>query len=131
MKRIEKLTAEHLAIYLAYGMEMVCHANYKGGLNTIQKLLGIGEMYVTYRNTCYQCVDVDLMFIKPILRTLKSITKEELQTFSICFRMWYDKPSFDYNLIVYSDIIQMAKLHIDIFGLIESGLAVEKETIKK
>ena len=127
MKRIEKLTAEHLAIYLAYGLEIVC--------NTEEEQL-TEEIYISKVTTLHlNGVDDEYAnnweyTVKPILRTRKSITPEELETFSICFRMWYDKPSFDYNLMVYSDVVQMAKLHIDIFGLIESGLAVDKQTIK-
>ena len=120
MKRIEKLTAEHLAIYLSYGLKIT-----KDDWRKIFK--------VDYDGTTLNCVGVDYVLnvqAKPILRTRQSITTEELETFSICFRMWYDKPDFDYNLMVYSDIVQMAKLHIDIFGLIRNGLAVDKETLK-
>jgi len=122
MKRIEKLTAEHLAIYLAYGLETL----YK-----LSDVVNCNKDEIRSKFITLESVDFVFKYCKPILRTRQSITPEELETFSICFRMWYDKPDFDYNLMVFSDIVQMAKLHIDIFGLIESGLAVDKETIKK
>lgn len=115
MKRIEKLTAEYLGIYLNDELQMYWESN------------PILPWKLNYNNIGFAVCGQN----KPILRTRQSITPEELETFSICFRMWYDKPSFDYNIMVYSDIVTMAKLHIDIFGLIESGLAVDKETIKK
>lgn len=131
MKRIEKLTAEHLAIYLGQDLKLECR-NFGSNKKTFEvDFLGVhkSDIYITnpYGGTDYS----EFEDIFPILRTRQSITPEELETFSICFRMWYDKPYFDYNLMVFSDIVQMAKLHIDIFGLIENGLAVDKETIKK
>lgn len=112
MKRIEKLTAEHLAIYLAYGLTFLDTTS-----NQVWKLI-IND---------YTSIGI---FDKPILRTRQSITPEELELFSIDFRLWYNDPCFNYEILPYKDIIQMAKLHVDIFGLIESGLAVDKETIK-
>jgi len=140
MKRIEKLTAEHLVIYLANTYYFYALQKELGqGNKKCEKVILIGfsnnSDYIDYDYIVndHNTVSCQCFYnqVKPILRTRKSITPEELETFSICFRMWYDKPSFDYNLMVYSDVVQMAKLHIDIFGLIESGLAVDKETIKK
>lgn len=124
MKRIEKLTAEHLSIYLAYGLEVIGKKHSE--IWSLEQL-SINDTCKLGGSSYYS----DIYDFKPILRTRQSITPEELETFSICFRMWYDKPDFDYNLMVFSDIVKMAKLHIDTFGLIESGLAVYKETIKK
>lgn len=133
MKRIEKLTAEHLVIYLAYGLKCKSYNGLSDSIDILMSIYSDFNVTLCSRINDHNTVDYgcDIIDVKPILRTRKSITPEELETFSICFRMWYDKPSFDYNLMVYSDIIQMAKLHIDVFGLIESGLAVDKETIKK
>lgn len=129
MKRIEKLTAEHLAIYLGHNVD-IQDRNSIFNLDDFYNHVLPEEFHEEFGAIGFEQLLYDDL-LRLVLRTRQSITPEELETFSICFRMWYDKPDFDYNLMVYSDIVQMAKLHIDIFGLIESGLAVDKETIKK
>lgn len=64
--------------------------------------------------------------VYPKLIPLHSLTQDQLVHFSICFRLWYDKPNFDYKLMIYQDIETCHKLHVDYRGLIEKGLAIKK-----
>lgn len=113
-----------MAIYLTYGLEVIGKKHSE--IWSLEQL-SINDTCKLGGSSYYS----DIYDFKPILRTRQSITKEELETFSICFRMWYDKPDFDYNLMVYSDIKNCARLQIDFQYLIPNGLALDKETIKK
>lgn len=67
--------------------------------------------------------------IKPILRPLSDLTKEELSEFSVNFMMHRNHESFDYRLMIYSDIELCFKHHLDIYELVEKGLAISTDTL--
>lgn len=139
-----KLKLKHIAPYLPYNLKCVFHTNYNGGTNTIQEITGIGDSYGTYRNTCYQCIDISFTQIKPILFPLDCLTKEievngerfvpiekleiegfkmSLNDFGITLHNDNDY-SFGYAIDVYNNIIiKLLSWKFDIFGLIEKGLA--------
>ncbi len=131
-----KLELKHLAPYLSY--QLICHAM---GENTEESeytdnvvptdfvLHGLVNNKASIINEYgdKKLIDFDELFI--ILRPISDLTKEELDEFTVCFRMYHNKSNFDYKLMIYSDIELCFKKHIDIFGLIEKGLAVDKNTI--
>jgi hypothetical protein len=84
------------------------------------------------RNTIIaERINYKLSEVKPILRTLESLTKDELDEFSVNFRMYYQRDDFDVNLMIVKDYNLALELNLDLFGLIESGLAIDLNTINK
>lgn len=147
---MEQLTIKELAVYLPYNLQCVCYTDYNGGTNTIQEITGIGESYVTYRNTSYQCVDVNFTQIKPILRNLSDLTKEievNGEKFVPIERLRSkfividgSHRHFDYPFILdgklcgvlslpYWVITELLSWHFDVFGLIDKGLAIDLNTL--
>ncbi|WP_262246969.1 hypothetical protein [Parapedobacter soli] len=111
---MNKLTIEHLAPYLPYGLEMTSH----------------GRMYHLNGFIIESAICVQ---DKPILRPLSQLTQEiecNGQKFvpSKALSMWnleeitvQDIPHIPVNLYEL-----LLKWHFDVFGLIEAGLAIEK-----
>lgn len=111
----EELKTEDIVGYLPYGLKL-WHKEWKEEL--IMDYCGNGSNTLSIEDVCE--------YAYPILIPLHSLTKEQLVHFSICFRLWYDKPNFDYKLMIYQDIETCHKLHVDYRGLIEKGLAIKK-----
>lgn len=127
-----KLELKHLAPYLPYNLKMKRNG-FIGELLTIKNpkensLVDYYEFQVNCSDWWENNVD-DLNPYKPILRPLSDLTKDELDEFTMCFRMYYNKSNFDYRLMTYSDAELCFKKHVDVFGLIEKGLATDKNTI--
>ena len=136
---------ECLAPYLPYKLNCICHTGYRGGLDVKQEVIAFGESYITYRNTCYQCVDVQFSDIKPILKPLSLLNTEHVPEMSLgehilsMMKHSYDHlcnewmHSIDYNIdhenilsapaFIFSHLIS---LHYDVYGLIDEGLAVSQ-----
>ena len=64
--------------------------------------------------------------VVPILRPLESLTAEELKLFSSNFRMYYQREDLNVDLMIVKDYNLALSLHLDLFGLIEAGLAANK-----
>lgn len=113
----EELKAEDIVGYLPYVLE------------TCFKLSDVMNVYkdeVRNKLLTEENLDFVIKYCKPKLIPLHSLTPDQLVHFSICFRLWYDKPNFDYKQMIYQDIETCHKLHVDYRGLIEKGLAIKK-----
>lgn len=120
MNKIKKLLPEHIVGYLLHGLKVRDIDD--GSTNTLLGLKLINkDLWLYYSNGTH-----DRGRCEPLLKPLKSLTPEELNQFSICFRLWYDKDDFDYRQMAYSDIEMCHKLHVDYRDLIGNGLAIEK-----
>lgn len=142
---MENLELKHLAPYLPYGLE--CYFS----RNTTYKLTALGKDSDDINKAFFHfskqyTVWYQLNDFKPILRPLSDLTKEiehngenfvpvqwlrdKFYTLSLdrqCFRIIEDERwinSCDYLLIKY-----LLEWHFDVFGLIESGLAIDKNTL--
>jgi hypothetical protein len=111
------LTIKHIAPYLPYRL------NFKGKRKD----------YVSFdENRQHTLCPIDLdgrwEIIKPILRPLSDITKEDLDTFSVSVRRALNE---DYNeekllsRVCYYELQWLLEWHFDVFGLIEQGLAID------
>lgn len=133
---------ECLAPYLPYKLKCICHTGYSGGIDVEQEIIALGESYITYRNTCYQCVDVQFSDIKPLLKPLSLLNEEYVPEMTkgesilsimqhnydhLCNEWMHD---IDYNIdkenILSAPVFifnHLISLHYDVFGLIDEGLA--------
>lgn len=127
MKELSKV----LHYYLPYKLHCICHTNYKGGIDIDQEVIAIGESYITYRNTCFQCINLSFSQIKPILHPLSSLTTEYFTDWNldiidqISIREVRDGFKLPEELTFRQASLCFEK-HLDIFSLIESGQAIEK-----
>ena len=123
----KKLELKHLAPYLPYGLKTYLKYD---GIPLYGELHAVNIMSFVYGDTNK----------KIVLRPLSDLTKEiehsekrfvpsnELRLFLQCDIDWWS----DYNNIKYSQYDMVNKLiqwHFDVFGLIESGLAVNMNEI--
>ena len=65
--------------YLAYGVKYIFHTSYNGGTNKLETIVGLGDSFVTYRDSSSKCVDICLSESKLILRPLSDLTKPCLE----------------------------------------------------
>lgn len=122
---IEELKTEDIVGYLPFKLEIMTESNEICFLD----IINVSETIVAYPKNQKGRKKGILTFlskIKPKLIPLHSLTPDQLVHFSICFRLWYDKPNFDYKLMIYQDIETCHKLHVDYRGLIEKELAIVK-----
>lgn len=70
--------------------------------------------------------------IKPILRPLSNMTQEEFRDTELSShpKFWTALPTDEYHMKL-SSVVYMLKKGFDLFGLIESGLAIDKTTLTK
>ena len=111
----EKLTIEHLAPYLPYGLKIcACESEYEMTI----------EDEMDSETICLR--DVIENNHKPILRPLS-----DLKEFSPA--IWkYGMLDSEINptlKLTYNEIYVLFKNHFDVFGLIEQGLAIDINTI--
>lgn len=148
----EKLTIEHLAPYLPYGIKVGLYAN--GVLKTTHKLkhdtLGITRYHISTDVILDDNVDSKYKFeYKPILRPMSELFNDDgdciiesliggLQEIQWCdaydewTEIFTDNPLHDRLLQAPYEITQaLFKNHYDVFGLIKKGLAVDINTIEK
>lgn len=139
---MEKL--EHLTPYLPYGLKVVHIFREK---KEYHKLIGIEYnnaiivsvgSYLQNKNTYGKRINVDIGRIKPILRPLSDLTKEEyfsvwkfeMDEESLIFHFLdldFESRFLDkYSLSFWNDLLSK---HFDIFGLIEKGLAIDINTL--
>ena len=136
---MKKLELKHLAPYLPYGLKIQ-------GINhgEIAELSCCTETSVNITARTFQYgMWADIFDIKPILRPLSDLTKVIQHNGNEFI------PYIEYNYIrefleelstldhTYMDHVQykvievLFELHFDVFGLIEKGLAIDINTIKK
>ena len=137
---MEKLTIEHLAPYLPFGLKF-CNVNL---LNTCKKnnqtynpptlkILSSQDKFWLGKEQDSRSLNDDIH--KPILRPLsdlKTLDDNVYNNFTKYFKSRYDMDNWSYMWDVpYSDIERLFKLHFDIFRLIEKGLAISIHDIKE
>ena len=126
-----KLELKHLASYLPYGLKGFCTDDLQGVeiMNGLQKI----------SDSCIEVISdkepMDLVYFKPILFPLSSLTKEDVKNFyqfnnddfkSIDLKEWAEDLMF---FIKTKEPFQLSQFEyllskkFDVFGLIELGLA--------
>ena len=110
---MEKLELKHLAPYLPYGLKFYWE-DLKGNINKPWSLT-INSIDFALENQN-----------KPILRPLSDLINNEFEK-----ELGHFTPDFKFNLddTEYKFIEKMLKLHFDVFGLIEKGLAIDKNKL--
>tara|TARA_R110000787_G_C13282896_1_gene432723 strand:- start:319 stop:687 length:369 start_codon:yes stop_codon:yes gene_type:complete len=121
-----KLELKDLAPYLPYGLDCYFTRNVKEE-NRIQKLISVLNIK---ENPCANLIH-PLHQVKPILRPLSDYEKineilDEMSDYQI--QMIDENPDL-LKRLSYDVMEKMFKNHIDVFGLIEKGLAINKNTI--
>jgi len=137
-----KLEIKHLAPYLPYGLK----------IEPYQKVLSCG--YLTKDELDISTFeDKNIEDIKPILRPLSDLTKEiehngeRFVPNEYFYKNWFIKiredghfsrdngdgtcEGFSYKSAPYDLIEHLFEFHFDVFGLIDSGLAIDLNTIQK
>ena len=126
-----KLELKHLASYLPYGLKGFCTDDLQGVeiMNGLQKI----------SDSCIEVISdkepMDLIYFKPILFPLSSLTKDDVKNFyqfnnddfkSIDLKEWAEDLMF---FIKTKEPFQLSQFEyllskkFDVFGLIEAGLA--------
>ena len=121
-----KLELKDLAPYLPYGLDCYFTRNVKEE-NRIQKLISVLNIK---ENPCANLIH-PLHQVKPILRPLSDYEKineilDEMSDYQI--QMIDENPDL-LKRLSYDVMEKMFKNHIDVFGLIEKGLAINKNKI--
>ncbi|MFD2600184.1 hypothetical protein ACFSQ3_14595 [Sphingobacterium corticis] len=146
---MDKLTLEHLAPYLPYGLEMISSCGQIGELigfidedSIIRrrvyvsgyKDIGIEDGYEMKEHRC--CLHADGMGTpnKPILRRLSNLTKEiehkGVKFVPISILGGFIDFSSGYRFIDYWKVQLLIEWHFDVFVLIDAGLAIDINTLK-
>jgi hypothetical protein len=75
-------------------------------------------------------VDVSLKNVKPILRPLSDLTKE-IEDFGDYNNEFKDEfiQDIKFKTNSYGSMVKLFKLHYDVFGLIDAGLAIDINTL--
>lgn len=122
MKQLELLEVElkNIIPYLPYKLNIYAPYLIWSGNPPEPSHEEYGETEIALNN-CLKFINSGFPFV---LCPLSDLSKEELNEFTACFRMYYNKSNFDYKLMTYSDAELCFKKHIDIFGLIDKGLAI-------
>ena len=117
-----KLELKHLAPYLPYGLRL----RDSDGIYKEDRILIFENMKWLLDNG------------RPILRPLSDLEylilnqkQQELKTKEDTLIYWSSRNYIDLDDICYNDIQWFLKNHFDIFGLIEQGLAIDINTLKK
>lgn len=123
----EQLTIEQLAPYLPYGVKVL-----RPDGKTQLEIKGIHGDLIWFDeiNSEGETTIGDLKACKPILRPLLSMTKEEISEWSKIVGN-LKKTLFDEISSNLSGTTYLFSKHIDVFGLIEKGLAVNINTLKQ
>jgi len=131
---MDKLELKHLAPYLPYKLKCEFERTYE---NTIEILVGIEKTDKNYVCLFGEFGEFIPTQVKPILRPLSDLTKKEMKQFGFdeydgtkphCIRkrnVWYMVTSLSY-----CQFIDLCSLHVDVFGLIEKGLAIDINSLK-
>lgn len=130
-----KLEIKHLAPYSPYDLEYF--VDYEDGDTDVLIMVGFfiddGAIYLDGYET-----NINSQNCKPILRPLSDLTKDEefYNSFNAAFRNEYNidyicecKQDISNSGLSYSCIIFLIENHFDAFGLIEKGLAIDKNKL--
>jgi len=117
-----KLELKHLAPYLPYKLQIV-YEDYACELEGLDTHI---DSVIVERVNC------DLEYIKPILRPLSDLNKEEYADFKHKYNLreiedWNNANPNSWSL---ECAIRLFQMHFDVFGLIEKGLAVDINTLR-
>jgi hypothetical protein len=134
---MEQLTLQHLAPYLPYSLNGLIK-----GEDSPQKLLGTYNTDECTLIICHSTFDYECSLdeFKPILRPLKEIQdipeiQEEFSEYhwesfvNSFFLLGRSLNCFDH--VSYTIVELCFKYHLDIFGLIDKGLAIDANTIQQ
>lgn len=129
---MKKLELKHLAPYLPYGLKILC--DYGSNELLIQTLTGCHSDDTIFDN---DGEDFELSEIKPILRPLSDLEKDEYN-FIYENETDYDSTKDWINMDAESRLTskysyefwqELFHYHFDVFGLIEQGLAIDINTL--
>lgn len=139
-----KLELKHLAPYLPYDCKVITNTKHIGFLS-----------FTGNKSRQYHHLTIDYVLdnqLKPILRPLSDLTKEmdfagyksyPMQEFYIMYgggtgsKSQFEKDYYDniiytpYKSLSYETVEKLFEWHFDVFGLIEKGLAIDVNTVKK
>ena len=130
-----KIEIEHLAPYLPYGLKGIIRLREDSGLPIDDE----GVVNITWFEVAY--LDSEYDEFKPILRPLSDLTKSELIELRFDenndtllwsannVESYKDFIQFYETDLTYSVLVWAYKKHLDVFGLIEKGLAIDINTI--
>lgn len=137
-----KLQLKHIAPYLPYGLEFVCICPKSMEYEISQvSNIHIGNEIIEVGATEFEFSDLGGEEIKPILRPLSDLTKEieHNDRKFIPIKMFARSSQRDVGEIVFQikslEILDhyifqyLIEWHFDVFGLIEKGLAIDKNSI--
>jgi len=125
-----KLELKHIVPYLPYGLKIM--TDYDG----VQEVSSLPDFYhVSYYNKETDAGDdPHIKSVRPILHSLSDLTQDSKDymkfsgdaCLSICeeSHLWNLTESWSYD-----DVSKLFELHYDVFGLIEKGLAIDKNTL--
>ena len=127
-----KLELKHLAPYLPYGLKIEYFYDLVGKFGGYMESNLHNPIKVFYNGQDNRNLEAEMtneifmVFedVKPILRPLSDLTKDELSIFSSSFRSWCLAKEFSFDFVWKNDLDLCFKYHIDVFGLIPAGLAV-------
>jgi hypothetical protein len=121
-----KLELKHLSPYLPYGLSISCEHE----ILTLDGLDVNGDIY-----NC-DTGEIPIECIKPILRPLSDLSnKKQIAEFYMSFKEHlkriYPSETNGLNPATWSrrSVEWLLENHFDVFGLIENGLAIDKNTI--
>jgi len=130
-----KLELKHIAPYLPYGLNFIMLD--PSGEYEISPIINIdfAKEELEVSATCYDFSDLGGEEIKPILRPLLDLTREELYKAGFNSHIDYlthehQEFSTDVLKAPYDMVVYLFEHHFDVFGLIEKGLAVNINDIK-
>ena len=143
-----KLELKHLSPYLPYGLEAVIRLREDSSLPIDDECI--------VKITCFEVAYLDSEYdeFRPILRPLSDLTKEievngekftpimvlELDSHTLSINKYsnhleikgVESNEWTYAIDVYTEIMcNLFEWHFDVFGLIEKGLAIDINTLKK
>lgn len=117
-----KLELKHLSAYLPYKLEGVFTV-----YDSIHTVTSLSLIYVNR--------ELEYRHFKPILRPLSDLTRKELEQEGFDSHidyLTYENKGSDWTLKAPFNMVQyLLKKHFDIYNLIESGLAIDINTLDK
>lgn len=127
INKIEKKIQDYLPYYL--GCRVIA-APYGGQSNRweVGEFIGINILNVAHikLDNWQSIADISCSCVKPILRKPDSITDEEIKE-----SIGTDNYETSFPTYSPSDFVYLLSRHFDLFGLIESGLAIDAATLPK
>ena len=135
-----ELELKHLAPYLSYGLEFFCKDE---DLDDFE-ILPLVKVDVANEELQIGNVNIDLnlmpfhngLTVSPILRPLSDLEEsiefdfDPVEMFCTVIDSWFVSPNEWWKNCPYEAILKLFECHFDVFGLIEKGLAIDKNTIK-